>query len=378
MSVAFFDFARVLAPLQPDLHSALQRCLTHGQFVLGPEVKRFEGELASYTGHSHAVGLSSGTDALLATFLALQLTAGPFDKLLPADEVLTTPFTFISTATSVLRAGLRPVFADLAPGSFSPSLAQWQAARTPRTRAVLVVHLFGEPLDVTELKAWCDAEGLVLVEDCAQAIGARFADGRHVGTMGLAGALSFFPAKNLGALGDGGACLTQDAALAKRVTEVRQHGCAVRYFHDHLGGNFRLDALHAAFLSVLLPQLDGWVAARRAHAERYLRELAPLQTAGLLQLPTPQPGHAWNQFVIRTPHRDALQSKLQQAGIATAVYYPSALHQQGALAAAKPPAQLPLAKQACRQVLALPVYPGLTDAEQSEVVTALSDAMQQL
>lgn len=375
MSVAFFDFARVLAPLQPDLHDALQRCLTHGQFVLGPEVKRFEAELASYTGHSQAVGLSSGTDSLLATFLALQLTAGPFDKLLPGDEVLTTPFTFISTATSVLRAGLRPVFADLAPGSFSPSLAQWQEARTPRTRAVLVVHLFGEPLDLTELKLWCDAEGLVLVEDCAQAIGARFADGQHVGSVGLAGALSFFPAKNLGALGDGGACLTSDAALAKRVTEVRQHGCAVRYFHDHLGGNFRLDALHAAFLSVLLPQLDGWVAARRLHAERYLRELAPLEAAGRLSLPTPQPGHAWNQFVIRTPHRDALQAALQQAAIGSAVYYPSALHQQGALLAASPPAHLPGAEQACREVLALPVYPGLTDAEQSEVVAAVTAAL---
>ena len=334
MSVAFFDFARVLAPLQPALHEALQRCLTHGQFVLGPEVKRFEGELAAHTGHTQAVGLSSGTDALLATFLALQLTAGPHAPLQPGDDVLTTPFTFISTATSVLRAGLRPVFADLAPGSFSPGLAQWQAARTPRTRAVLVVHLFGEPLELSELKAWCDAEGLVLIEDCAQAIGARFASGQHVGTAGLAGALSFFPAKNLGALGDGGACLTQDAALAKRVTEVRQHGCAVRYFHDHLGGNFRLDALHAAFLSVLLPQLDGWVAARRAHAERYLEAFAPLASQSLLVLPTPQPGHAWNQFVIRTAHRDVLQAALQQAGIGSAVYCPSALHQQGALAAA--------------------------------------------
>lgn len=375
MSVAFFDFARVLQPLQPALHEALQRCLTHGQFVLGPEVKRFEGELTSYIGLPHAVGLSSGTDSLLAIFSALQLTAGQHAPLQPGDEVLTTPYTFISTATSVLRAGLRPVFADLAPGEFSPGLAQWQAARTAKTRAVLVVHLFGEPLDLAELKAWCDAEGLVLIEDCAQAIGAKFADGSHVGTAGLAGALSFFPAKNLGALGDGGACLTADAALAKRVTEVRQHGCAVRYFHDHLGGNFRLDALHAAFLSVLLPQLDGWVAARRSHAERYLAELAPLAAAGKVVLPDSVPGHAWNQFVIRTECRDAVQAALQQAGIGSAVYYPSALHQQGALAAAKPPAVMAEAERACREVLALPVYPGLTEAEQTEVLTVLSEAL---
>jgi dTDP-4-amino-4,6-dideoxygalactose transaminase len=375
MPVPFFDFARVLAPLQPALHDALQRCLTHGQFVLGPEVKQFETQLAAYSGHQHAVGLSSGTDALLAIFSALQLYAGPYAPLQPGDEVLTTPFTFISTATSVLRAGLRPVFADLAPGQFGPDVASLQAALTPKTRAVLVVHLFGEPLDLAPIQAFCAEHKLVLIEDCAQAIGAKFASGDHVGTAGLAGALSFFPAKNLGALGDGGACLTQDAELAKRVTEKRQHGCAVRYFHDHLGGNFRLDALHAAFLGVLLPQLDSWVAARQQHAQTYHDALQPLATAGRLVLPAMTQGHAWNQYVIRLPDRDAVQKRLQAAGIATAVYYPSALHQQGALADAHPPAQMPQAEAACREVLALPVYPGLTAGEQTEVLDHLLAAL---
>lgn len=367
--VPLFDLTRMLAPHRQALQEALGRCLDHGVFVLGPEVAAFERQLAGYLGVAHAVGVSSGTDALLATFLAL-ISQG---RLRAGDEILTTSFTFIATATSVLRAGLRPVFVDLAPGKFHPDLAQYEAAWGPRTRGVLAVHLFGEAQPLEGVAELVQRQGGVLIEDCAQAIGAKAADGRQVGRLGTAGTFSFFPAKNLGALGDGGAVVTEDDALALRVREIRQHGCAVRYQHLYLGGNFRLDALHAAFLGVLLPELDGWIERRRAHAQAYTRDFQDLAAAGKVVLPASTPGHAWNQYVVRTPERDRLRQALDAAGIGSAIYYPSALHQQGALAAAHPPAHLPLAELACAQVLALPIYPGLTEYERgrvTEVVTA--------
>lgn len=362
MSVPLFDLARVLEPLRPQLHAALERCLTHGVFVLGPEVLAFEKAFAAYTGAEHVIGVSSGTDALLLTFMALDQKG-----LEPGDEVLCTPFTFIATATSVLRAGLRPVFVDLSPGKFYPGVDQFRAAWTPRTKAVLNVHLFGEPQPLDALAALCAERGAVLIEDCAQAHGAWQPDGRSVGKIGLAGAFSFFPAKNLGALGDGGAVVTDDADFAQRIREKRQHGGAVRYQFNHLGGNFRLDALHAAFLQVLLPELDGWVAKRRANAQAYDAAWAAIG-ADRLQLPALTPGHAWNQYVVRTPQRDALKAALEKAGIGVAVYYPTALHQLGALAAAQPPAHLPETEQACREVLAVPIYPGLREDERQEVI----------
>lgn len=374
--VAFFDLARLLEPLRPALHEALERCLRHGTFVLGPEVQQFEAQLGGYLGVDHVVGVSSGSDALLATFMALQHRDCGVAPLQPGDEVLTTPFSFVSSATSILRAGLRPVFADLAPGQLHPQIEQFEASLTPRTRAVLAVHLFGEPLALAPLQAWCDQRGLVLVEDCAQSIGARLADGRSVGSAGIAGCFSFFPAKNLGALGDGGAVVSGHPALAARVREIRQHGQAQRYQFEHLGGNFRLDALQAAFLAVLLPHLPAFLAERRAIAQGYLQALGPLAAAqpDRLQLPADGPGHAWNQFVVRSAERDHLRKVLQQQGIATQVYYPSALHSQGALRAAQPPARLPQAEAACEQVLALPVAPGLRPEEQQRVIAAVLSA----
>ncbi len=365
MGVPLFDLARLLEPLRPQLHAALERCLTHGVFVLGPEVVGFEKAFGAYTGAAHVVGVSSGTDALLLTFMALDQKG-----LQPGDEVLCTPFTFIATATSVLRAGLRPVFVDLAPGKFYPDVAQFRAAWTPRTRAVLNVHLFGEPQPLDGLDALCRERGALLIEDCAQAHGARQPDGRSVGRIGLAGAFSFFPAKNLGALGDGGAVITDDTELAQRIREKRQHGGAVRYQFNHLGGNFRLDALQAAFLQVLLPELEGWVAKRRANAEAYDAAWQGIGADRLL-LPPLTPGHAWNQYVVRTPRRDALKAALEAAGIGVAVYYPTALHQLGALASAHPPAHLPQTEKACGEVLAVPVYPGLREAEREEVIATV-------
>lgn len=367
--IPFVDLRRVQAPLWPQLRAAFDRVLAHGGYVLGKEVAAFEAALAAYVDVPEVIGVSSGTDALLATFMALDLA--------PGDDVLMTPYTFISTATSVLRAGLRPVFVDLAPGSWHPDLAGFEAAWTPRTKAVLVVHLFGEPLRLDDLATACAARGAVLVEDCAQAIGGRFDAGSHVGSKGIAGTLSFFPAKNLGALGDGGAVFCSDPELAGRVRAIRQHGCVVRYRHDRLGGNFRLDALQAAMLGVLLPALNGWVEARRANAQWYRRRLSEVAQAApeRLTLPAHVPGHAWNQYVIRLADRDDVRARLTEAGIGTAIYYPGALHQQPALAAAGPHAPMPAAEAACAQTLALPVYPGLTALERERVAEVLVAAL---
>lgn len=374
--VAFFDMVRFLQPLHAELLAALQRCLNHATFVLGPEVMTFESQLAQFLEVPHAVGVSSGTDALLATFMALQRSAGELAAFKPGDEVLTTPFSFISSATSILRAGLRPVFADVEPGRLHPGADELAHAWTPRTRAVLVVHLFGEPLELSEIKKLCVSRRAVLVEDCAQAIGATQPDGRAVGTTGAAGCFSFFPAKNLGALGDGGAVITSDDSLAARIRDTRQHGQALRYQFDSLGGNFRLDALQAAFLSVLLPHLPSWLAARRSNALFYLTHLAPLaaQRPELLRLPAQKAGHGWNQFVVRSSERTKLRNALQAQGIQTQVYYPTALHQQAALAAAQPAPSLPEAEHACREVLALPIAPGLTQSDLERVVAAVQSA----
>jgi dTDP-4-amino-4,6-dideoxygalactose transaminase len=368
--VALFDLARVLAPHRDALHAALDRCLGHATFVLGKEVSAFEQLLRDYTGHGHAVGLSSGTDSLLATFLAL-VTLG---RVQPGDEVLVPSFTFIASATSILRAGLKPVFVDLAPGSFLPGRAQYEAKWTLRTKGILNVHLFGEPQPLDDIAALCRDRGAVLVEDCAQAIGARDSTGRHVGHAGVAACFSFFPAKNLGALGDGGATVTNDAELAAMLRAKRQHGFAVRYRADSLGGNFRIDALQAAFLQVLLPQLDGWLTTRCAHAKAYSAAFEGLGARGpdVVVLPAQVPGHAWNQYVIRTPRRNAVEAVLQGAGIGSAVYYPSGLHQQGVFGLDE---RLPATERACEEVIALPVYPGLRADERERVVATVTAAL---
>lgn len=365
--VPFFDPRRLLDPHRDALRGAFERVLEHGVFILGQEVARFEAALATALGAGDAVGVSSGTDALMASFLALDLPAG--------GEILCTPFTFVASASSILRCGLRPVFVDLPSDGLHPTAEAFEAAWGPRTVGLLVVHLFGEPVDCKPLQELCRRRGGVLVEDCAQAIGARSRDGRSVGLAGRTGTFSFFPAKNLGTLGDGGAVISDDRELLGVVTQVRQHGRVARDRFDRVGGNFRLDALQAAMLSVLLPQLDGWIAARRRNAVRYLAAFAPLQASGALVLPRDVPGHGWNQFVIRTPRRDALAASLAAEGVGTAIYYTVPLHRCGALAAASPPASLPEAERACAEVLALPVYPGLSDAELERVVQVVQAAI---
>ncbi|MAQ15978.1 MAG: transcriptional regulator [Sandaracinus sp.] len=362
-SVPFLDLATQHAALETELRAAFDRVLSSGAFILGPEVNAFEEEVARYLGVAHAVGVSSGTDALLVALMALGVG--------PGDEVITTPFTFFATAGVVHRLGARPVFVDIRPGTFELDPAAVAAARTERTKAVIGVDLFGQPCDLDALR---EAAGpAVLVEDAAQSFGASYR-GKTIGGHVPAVCFSFFPAKNLGGLGDGGLVSTDDAELATRMRRVRVHGAHPKYFHAMVGGNFRLDALQAAFLRVKLPHVDTWIAARRANAAYYDERLG---AAGLaperLGLPErADPGHTYNQYVIRTNRRDALRDALAEAGVPTAIYYPKPLHLQECFAyLGYEPGSLPIAERACDEVLAIPVGPELTEANRDRVATAI-------
>jgi len=351
VNVPLFDMAAELLPVRADIERAIARVLDSGTFIGGPEVAAFERELAAATGARHAVGVSSGTDALLAAFLALGVG--------PGDEVVTTPLTFFATAGSAARLGARVVFADVDEGSLTldPRLAA--AACGPRTRAVVPVHLFGRPAALPEVPC-------PVVEDAAQAIGAG-------PPAGAAATLSFFPTKNLGALGDAGAILTDDAALADRLALLRSHGARPKYEHHAIGGNFRLDAIQAAVLRAKLPRLAELTAARRAHAAAYRELLAAAPVPPELRLPAPHPAHVYHQFVIRAPRRDALRAHLAEAGVGTEVYYPVPLHLQPCFEAlGYRPGSLPASERACAEVLALPIHPALTPSARAYVVEQIA------
>jgi dTDP-4-amino-4,6-dideoxygalactose transaminase len=345
------DLAAHNEALAVELDEAARRVLRSGRYIDGPEVAAFEHEAAAALGIAHAVAVSSGTDALLALLMALGIG--------PGAEVVTTPFSFIASASSIARLGAVPVFADVEPLTLNLDPDAASARIGARTRAVLAVHLFGRAARVRPVKEACTAAGIPLVEDAAQAIDAR-AGARPVGTLGAGGALSFFPAKNLGGFGDGGMVVTEDAALAARVRLLRAHGSKTRYHHELLGGNFRLDELQAALLRVKLPHLPRWSARRRAIAARYRERLHRLP----LVTPPDDPGCVWNQFVVRAPdrRRDPLQAFLAARQIATAVHYPRPLHLQPCFAElGHRPGDFPHAERACDEVLGLPVYPELPD-----------------
>jgi dTDP-4-amino-4,6-dideoxygalactose transaminase len=351
VEVPLFDMAAELAPVRGDVERAIARVLDSGVFVGGPEVAAFERELAAAVGVAHALGTSSGTDALHAIFMALGVG--------PGDEVVTTPLTFFATAGSAARLGARIVFADVDDDALAldPGLAA--AACGPRTRAVVPVHLFGRPAPRPDVAC-------PVVEDAAQAIGAG-------PPAGVAAALSFFPTKNLGALGDAGAVLTNDAALADRIALLRAHGARPKYAHHAIGGNFRLDALQAAVLRAKLPRLAGATAARRAHAGAYRARFAAARVPPELRLPPPDPAHVYHQFVIRAPRRDSLRAHLAAAGIGTEVYYPVPLHLQPCFAGlGYRPGSLPVAERAAAEVLALPIHPALPPAAPGHVVDQIA------
>ncbi|HUT77304.1 MAG TPA: DegT/DnrJ/EryC1/StrS family aminotransferase, partial [Polyangia bacterium] len=287
--IPMLDLARLHAPLVAELRRAFDEVLESGRFIGGPAVERFEQALAAHLGAEHAVGVSSGTDGLLAVLMALGAK--------PGDEIVTSPYTFFATAGAITRLGATPVFADIEPAGFNIDPAAVEAAVTDRTVGIVPVHLFGQTAGLDPILELAQRKSLWVLEDAAQAIGARYRE-RSAGTLGVAGVLSFFPAKNLGALGDAGAVVTEDAALAARLRALRQHGGARRYLHDEVGGNFRLDALQAAFLSVKLPRLRAWEEGRRRVAARYRELLGDIDG---LALPAELPGrfHVFNQHVVR-------------------------------------------------------------------------------
>jgi dTDP-4-amino-4,6-dideoxygalactose transaminase/acetyltransferase-like isoleucine patch superfamily enzyme len=361
--VPFLDLEAQNRPLFGAYRGAFERVLASGQFIMGPEVEAFEAELRQALGYKHALSVSSGTDALLLALMALDIG--------PGDEVITTPFSFFATAGCVARVGARPVFVDIESSSFNLDPSQVERAITPRTKAVLPVHLFGLPADLSALGRLCEARGLHLIEDAAQALGASHA-GRQVGRFGAFGCFSFFPSKNLGGFGDGGLLTTEHDALAHKARLLRTHGAEPKYFHKLVGGNFRLDALQAALLRVKLPQLSGYAARRAANAALYRRLLAPLALAGKLTLPALDLGHVYNQFVIRCADRDGLREALRASKIGSDVYYPRGLHQQECFAdLGYAQGSMPETERATREVLALPIYPELGPEQLEYVASAV-------
>jgi len=346
------------APLQAELEVAALRVLRTDRYILGPEVAALEQEIAAFARVPHAVGMSSGSDALVALLAACGIG--------PGDEVITTPFSFFATAEAIARVGATPTFADIDAPTLNLDLGAVRERIGTRTRAVLVVHLFGRMVDPSPLAG----SGIRVIEDAAQAIGASLPDGRSPGALGTGAALSFFPAKNLGGVGDGGMVLTDDADLAGRVRAFRVHGARAPHVHELIGGNFRLDELQAAVLRVKLRSLPAWTRRRREIADTYRRAWADTP----LGLPPPDPGSVWNQFVLRVPEgrRDALAAHLAAQGIDTAVYYPTPLHLQRALAhLGGRSGQLPRAEAACGEVLAVPAHAELTAEEIGRVCDAV-------
>lgn len=360
--IGMADLVAQHRPLRAELAAAFERVLDSGRFILGPEVECFEREVATSIGAGHAVGVSNGSDALLLALQALGVG--------PGDEVITTPFSFFATASAIVRAGARPVFVDIDGATFNLDVARVQQAVTPRTRAVIVVHLFGQPADLPALRALCDAAGLALVEDAAQAIGSSCA-GVSVGTWGDIGCFSLFPAKNLGALGDAGLLTTAHPELAQRLRALRVHGAKVKYHHEEVGGNYRLDALQAALLRVKLPHLPHYNRRRAAHAAQYERLFSAAGLpADLLTPPVVRAqGHVYNQYTVRTPYRDALQRHLIDVQIGCEIYYPLPLHLQPCFAGlGYRRGDFPCAERAAGEVLSLPVHAELTAQDLSRVV----------
>jgi dTDP-4-amino-4,6-dideoxygalactose transaminase len=368
MKVPLLDLKAQYQTIRGETEKAVERVLTDQQFVLGPAVDRFEREMRTYTGARHAVGVASGSDALLLALMALDVG--------PGDAVVTTPFTFFATAGSVVRTGARLVFADIDPTTFniSPQAARSalaDAARSARRLVLMPVHLYGRLAPTEELCAVAAAHDAAIIEDAAQALGAR-GRGGLAGTYGALGALSFFPSKNLGAAGDAGMVLSTDDSLGERVRMLRTHGSVRRYLHERVGVNSRLDALQAAILSVKLPHLDAWCEKRRQRAAAYSQRFQDARLApSRLRVPeSAGEAHVFHQYVIRAERRDELREALTAREIETQVYYPVPLHLQPCFAPLGfRSGQFPEAEQASRECLALPIYPEITDDQLDHVVS---------
>jgi dTDP-4-amino-4,6-dideoxygalactose transaminase len=364
----FLDLKAQYASIREEVMAAVTRVFESQYFILGPEVSRFEEEIAAMLGARFAIGCASGTDALILSLMAAGIGAG--------DEVITSPFSFIATADAIELVGAKQVFVDIDPVTFNINSSLIERAITPKTRAIMPVHLFGLPADLGPILKIAKTHNVLVVEDAAQAVGARYND-RFVGTIGDYGCFSFFPSKNLGGAGDGGLITTNDPAKAERLRMIRVHGSKQKYFHEVLGTNSRLDALQAAVLGVKLRHLNKWAAGRANRADRYRKLFAEKKLAAVIDCPpVPPPNfhHVYNQFTIRTAKRDALKEFLRRAGIPSEIYYPLCMHLQPAFKSLGYVAgDFPVAEQASREVLSLPVYPELTDTHQDRVVEAIAE-----
>ncbi len=359
--ISLVDLTAQYRSIKEEMDAAVLSTLESGHFILGPQVTKFEESVAAYLGVDHAIGLASGTDALVIALRAFEIGAG--------DEVIIPAYTFFATAGAVMSVGAKPVMADIDPQSYQIDASRIEAAITPKTKAIIPVHLYGHPSEMNSILEIASKHHLKVIEDNAQAFGAEYR-GKKTGALGDIGCLSFFPTKNLGGYGDGGMTVTNDAALAERMRMLRAHGWKKKYYSEMLGYNSRLDALQAAVLQVKLPHVDSWNEKRRALAKRYDEALAPL---GFVS-PVERDGakHVYHLYIVRAAKRDALQTFLKEKGIAAEVYYPIPPH------LATPckkygykEGDFPHAEKAARETLALPLYPELTEAMQEQVVAAL-------
>ena len=363
MRLPILDLSPEIDALWPHFQGAFERVMRSGVFIGGPEVEAFEREAASWLGAKHAVGLNSGTDALVIALRALGIG--------PGDEVITTPFSFFATAEAISNVGATPVFVDVNETTMNLDVSRVEAVITERTKAVMPVHLFGRPVDMDAMTNMAGAHGLAVVEDCAQSFGATWR-GRQTGTFGAAGCFSFFPSKNLGAFGDAGMLVTDDDALADEARMLRAHGSRKKYHNEALGYNSRLDALHAAMLRVKLPHVAAANAGRRAAAERYGALLEDLDG---LMVPEMVEGHAFHQYTVRVlgGQRDAVQAALAAEGIGTMVYYPIPQDRLPVYEGQFP--RFPVSERLAAEVLSLPIWPTIAEAQQAEVAAALRKAL---
>jgi dTDP-4-amino-4,6-dideoxygalactose transaminase len=363
----FLDLKAQFASIREEVMAAVTRVFESQYFILGPDVKQLEEEIAAKLGAQFAIGCASGTDALILSLMAADIGAG--------DEVITSPFSFIATADAIELVGARPVFVDIDPVTFNINPTLIEKAIRPTTAAIMPVHLFGLPADLDPILKIAKANNLQVIEDAAQGIGSRYND-KFAGTVGDFGCFSFFPSKNLGGAGDGGLITTNDPAKAERLRMIRVHGSKQKYFHELLGTNSRLDTLQAAVLRVKLRHLDKWAAGRANRAERYRKLFAEGGLTSLVKCPPVPPRgfhHVYNQFTVRTGKRDELKEFLRLAGIPSEIYYPLCMHLQPAFRSLGYVAgDFPVAEEASREVLSLPVYPELSDAHQDLVVDAIA------
>ena len=363
MQVPLLDLKAQYASIKAEIEKAVAEVFESQHFILGPKVEQCEKAVAAYSRCSHGIGVSSGSDALLACLMA--------ENIGPGDEVITTPYTFFATAGAIARLGATPVFVDIDPATYNIDPRQIPAKITAKTRAIIPVHLYGQMTDMDAIMALAEKHQLVVVEDAAQAIGAEY-KGRRAGSIGHYGCFSFFPSKNLGAAGDGGMIVTNDAQRAEKLKVLRGHGSKPKYHHKIVGGNFRLDAIQAAIVSAKLPHLDQWTATRQRNAKMYDQLFSEL---GITEIVLPRVAtdrHIFNQYVIRLSRRDALQAALQKAGIGTEVYYPVPMHLQECFAyLGHAVGAFPESERAAKETLALPIYPELSEAQLRYVVECI-------